>query len=423
MLALAMGGCALGGSQGSEQGTVMGWSAGVVSRTLPVCEVGRSLLTLDDGTVVYVEPEEIMRLASGILMAGTPTYAWAPGSGPSWDRVQPDAHLAVLFDREGRARVIEKPIAGAIGAVRAVALGGDRWATVFAEIHPDSLPESEFLLDTWYAEHDGRRWTLVERLPPPARGRLEFATDSELVRTRDGLAWVTGTRFPNARGELVQYERRNGAWSVRVVSDAWVEVTALAYDPRERILWMAHFSEDPDLPGWQQSFRLYRSRDGGAWELAARLAVAERDAKVREPRLSVLPGGLAVAWLTFPPTPDAGLEARVRLGIRRGQDGTEVSLDPDAFDIHPLGEPGGHPTWLVNHLVDHGRSAELTVVRVRRSHSITVESGGVPNPYPSFFAALALGDDEIVVVGPEVDRDPEAPTVRSLVIRLSTSCT
>lgn len=428
-LALVESACALGGGSVGGEGAPSGAGSGAAGGSpaaaeasadrLAVCEVGRTHLVVEDGTVLYIEAEELIELASGLLVVGTPTYAWLPGAGPSEERVVPDAHLAAVFDLEGRARGIEKPIPGTIGSIKATALGGDRWGVVFAEIHPDSLPGKEFLIDAWYAEHDGARWALVERLPAPARGTLSFAADSELVRWGDRLSWVATTRLPIGLSELVLYERRDGAWSVRQISDDWVEVSTLAYDPREQALWLAQFSEDPEIPEWQQSLRLYRSERGGAWELVSRLAVVERNVKVREPRVRVLSDGVAVAWLTF----GATLEAWARVGIRRDHPGSEIRLDPSAFQILSLGELGGHPAWLLNHLIDGGRAGELTVVRLPRSRPGVVESSGVPNPYPSFFATLPLGADEVVVVGPEVDRDPAEPTVRSLVLRLSTSCT
>jgi hypothetical protein len=385
---------------------------------LAPCEIRPAPLALEDGTQLYVEPEELIRVGSDLVVVGTPTYTWESGPDVVVQRTV-DAHIAARFDLEGRSRLIEKPIPGAIGTVRAVALGGERWGLLFNEVHPDSLPQKDHVLGVWYAEHDGERWATLEPVPLPEQGVPDFSSSSELVRTGDGLAWVTAARLPFFLSELVHYERRDGVWRRRVVSDEWIEVSALAYDPVERALWMAHFSEDPALPGWQQSLRLHRL--GSTWELVSRLTVVESDVKVRDPGLVVLPDGIAASWRLEGP---ATLEARARVGIGVGRDGGDLTLDPTSYQVVPLTAADGGAAWLVNHLTE-GRPAELRVLRGLALAAATTAATLVttaPNPYPSFFAALSVGR-EVVVVGPEVALDPSQPTVRSLILRLSTNCT
>ena len=83
--------------------------------------------------------------------------------------------------------------------------------------------------------------------------------------------------------------------------------------------------------------------------------------------------------------------------------------------------PDGVPTWVVDHIDPITQQSELRLVRdTPEGVSITRR---LPNPYTGFFGALPLAPSEVLVVGPEFNPDPAHPTVRSLILRLSSSCT
>lgn len=396
-------------------------TANAASTPSDPCVLARTPLRLGDGSEVYVEPEELLRLEDDLLVVGTPTYTWTQSAGRVTPRTS-DAHLAAAFDLDGTTRMVEKPIAGSIGSVRAVALGGRRWGAVFDEIDPDSLPSRHHRLAFWYAEHDGERWTSVERLPEPAAGELDLDSDSELVRAGgDTLVWVVPARLPLARSMLVHYERAGGRWRNEVFSDDWAEIVTLALDSVSRDLWMAQVSEDAGLPGWQQTLRLHR-RVGGTWELVSRIAEEPAGRTLRDPRVIVHRGGLAISWwlLGAPPMP-----AQARIGVQVGRDGITLTLDASVAQVIPIADAtSAEPMWLVSHLVPNTPISELRVLRsspgpLTSSVSVLVST---PNPYPSFFAAIDAAS-EIVVIGPEPSLDPMRSPVRSLILRLSTSCT
>ena len=355
-----------------------------------------------------------MVVGSAVLVSGAPTYTWEAGSAPNAVMASRDAQLAAYITPDG-VTLIEKPIDVAVGDVRVAALDDSRWAALFSEVGPDSLPLAKQDRGAWYAEYDGEHRTLLEPVPLPVVGDLAFSASSALVRAGDRLAWIAVVRLPEHRASVLSYERRDGEWRSREVSDAWAETTALAYGPSSG-LWLALVSEDPDLPGWQKSLRLYRHTS--SWELVSRVWVAEAGTEIYEPRVTVLPGGVTVTWRSVG---REALFALARVEIRPGSAGRELMLDENAAQVVPLEMADGVPTWIVDHVNPITQQIELRLVRATpRSASVVLT---VPSPYTGFFGAVSTAPYEVFVAGPEFNPDPARPTVRSLILRLSTSCT
>ncbi len=387
------------------------------TRDVVACEVARVPLTIEDGTHPYVEPEALLRLGEGLLVAGTPTYTWADGPGGATTRVTTDAHVAARFGLDGAATLVEKPIPGAIGSVRPVALGGERWGLLFDEVVADSLPGRAIPLGLWYGEHDGERWARLERLPEPPEGRPVISGSTELVRAGDDLVWIVPARVGlDSAHQAVEYTRSAGRWRQRVISGAAIEVAALAFDPSSG-LWWAQFSEDPDLPGWQQSLRLYR-RVGG-WELVRRVAVLPEGDKVRDPRVTPTTGGVSVSW-RVEGAEDLGAYAVLDIGSDGG--GRRLTLDSSVSQIMALRAGDGGPEWLVVHQDESGPSPELRLLEPGRV-SVPERRLTTVSPYLGFLAAASHAPSEVLVVGPQYSADPTNQFLRSLIIRLSTSCT
>lgn len=408
-LAAAVGSCAGGTADSSPV------AGGMVSGTVAGCEVGRAPLALGEGVFPYIEPEDLLRIGSDFLVVGTPSYTWAPGTEGDSLPLTTEAHIAARFTLGGRAVLIEKPIADHIGGVRALPLGGDRWGILFDQVVPGSSTQVTRSFGLWYAEHDGARWSVLEAVPFPDQGRLDFFSSSEMVRVEGDLVWVVPVRQTAGQTELLQYERRSDGWHSEVISGDIVEVATLAYEPGSG-LWLAHFSEDPGLPEWQQSLRLYRR--GAGWELVRRVAVMPVGAKVVDPSIAIFPDGVTVSWRVESGVDD-GAYAMVGIGADGG--GTTLRLDPRVLQVMSLRPPDGRPAWIVQHHDDSG-SVELRLLRRRPPFEADVVAS-TSSPYSAFLASLALAPSEALIVGPQVSSDPADPYVRSLILRLSPSCT
>jgi hypothetical protein len=409
-LGIVAGACAGGGG---EVGTR---SAQVAQGEVVGCAMARVPLTVDEGLFAYIEPENLLRMSEDFLVVGTPTYTWEPG--PDGDTLPRTAnqYIAARFSLDGHPTLIEKPLDVPIGDVRAVSLGGDRWGVLFDEEESTLPSRSVKSLALWYAEHDGTRWTTLESVPYPAEATVRAHSSTGLVRAGDDLVWVVPVDLEGGRYRLVEYRRTADGWVSEVVSEDAVEVSALAYDP-DWGLWLAQFSEDPDLPGWQQSLRLYRRSD--TWDLVRRVVVMPEERKVRDPGITIFSTGVTVSWRV---ESREDMAAYTLVDVTTEDDGVLLTLDPRVWQVMPLTPPDDRPAWVVRHLVEDPPGVELRLLRPGRDGGAELVAATAPG-HPAGQASLALAPTEALIVGPQVEADPAYRYLRSLIIRLSPSCT
>jgi hypothetical protein len=409
-LGVALGACAGGAPPGGEP--TRAEATGALEG--PGCVIDRVPLTIGDGVYPYIEPEDLIRVGSSYVVVGSPSYTWAPGTPGDSLPLTMNRHLAARFTLDGRATLIERPIQDSVGSVRAVALDGDRWGVLFdiERRRPSGhLWESVAL---WYAEHDGTGWSLLEPVPMPEEGELDINASSELVRVGEELVWIAPVRPTNGASEVVEYARRAGQWQRRVIGDDWVEASTMAYAEGSG-LWMAHFG--PDAERTSAALRLYRR--GADWQPVRDVYVPTDGQHAREPRISIFSDGVTVSWRVEGGADDG---AYAMVGILLEGEGTLIDLDRAVLQVVPLQSPDGTPRWIVAHANVAMREIELRVLTPGSLFSAE-RTAAMPSPYLGFLAALARTPQEAIVVGPEVSSDPADPFVRSLILRLSTSCT
>ncbi|MGE0161039.1 MAG: hypothetical protein AB7T31_16700 [Gemmatimonadales bacterium] len=409
----ALAACACGGDP--EQAPASAGPAAASSAPLAPCLLEQSPLLAADGTELYIEPQNLFALGDAWVVAGAPSYRWGVAPGRDAVRLQTDAHVAAVVARP--AVPIARPRAARTGSVIATPLGDGRWAAIFDEIHPDSIPGVFSPLSWWYGEHDGTRWTLVEPLPVPPASRLLLRQSSNLVRAGDRLVWIGYDDAERASpAHMYRYERGDGTWRYERMPDEFVEVAVLEYDDGAG-LWMLLVGLDEELPGFQKSIRLYR--EGRTRELVARVtAEPGADRMISWPSMQIQDGAVHVSWVV---SAREGSRAFVRSGIRSGVDpGPIVELDDNAPHLRTLTMPDGSPAWIAEHLDPVTQQKELRVLRLDGTRIL--RAAAVPSPFTGFFSARARDANDIVLVGPQMGRvSPETP-VRSLVLRLSTSC-
>ncbi|HUF77023.1 MAG TPA: hypothetical protein VMM35_12135 [Longimicrobiales bacterium] len=381
----------------------------------PGCVVARVPLAVGDGVYPYIEPEDLIQVGSSYVVVGSPSYTWAPGTPGDSLPLTMNRHLAARFTLDGRATLIERPVQDSVGSVRALPLGGDRWGVLFDIERRRASGHNWESVALWYAEHDGAAWSLLEPVPMPEEWDLDIDSSSELVRVGEDLVWVVAVRPSGRPPEVVEYTRREGEWEHRVVSDHWMEVSTLAYEEGSG-LWMANFAVDPRATDRQRALRLYRRT--ADWQLMRHVYVASGGESAGDPSITVRPGGVTVTWRVIS-VADHGAYALV--GIGPDSEGTPVDLDREVPQVLSLRSPDGAPRWLLTH-VNEDRSVDLRLLGPRALFGAE-RMAAAPSPYLGFLAALARTPQEAIVVGPEVSSDPADPFVRSLILRLSTSCT
>jgi hypothetical protein len=330
-------------------------------------------------------------------------------------RLTADAHLAAHIGPNGGGTLIEKPIPGAVGTVRAVSLEGRRWGVLFDEVVPDSAISRT--LGLWYAEHDGESWSVVERVPLPARGRVDFSSSSELVVVPNGLVWVVAARLEGGLSELLEYERREGRWQSRAISDYWVEVSSLAYSA-DSGLWLTHFAVDSGDTAGQRALRLFRRT--GEWELVQRVFAPPLGESVYDPRVTIGSFGVDVAWRTVARD---GSRAHALVGLGPNGGGTPVDIGPAALQLISLGTVDQRPSWLVFDYDEQKGAPELRLLTTTPTSAVATTLVA-PSPYPGgFVAALPMSSSQALVVGADVSLEDAAHSyVRSFILRLSRSC-
>lgn len=382
------------------------------------CLLERWPLALADGTELYVEYEDVIPVGDDLLLSGSPSYHWNPRPGRAAEQLSADSVAAAYIGDPGRA--IAKPISGTLGSVRVAALDDRRWAAIMLEVDPDSLPKDWFR-GLWYGEHDGQRWTRLEEVESPG-ARISSRVSSGLVRAGDRLLWLAWESLANSWGVRL-YERTAGRWTHALVpGQVGVEHADLAYS-EETGLWMLLSGYDTELPGFQKSLRLYRERStAGAngpdrWELISRVFIAEPGASPRWGKVTPLPTGVTVTWTVLGPRTGRTMAS---MGIGPNAPGTIVTLDEHATVARPAAMADGDMVWVVDHADTLATAPELRLLAVRDGQVVRLAS--LPSPFTASFNVRAVAPTEVVVVGPETSWDPTDVPVRSLILRLSTSC-
>lgn len=200
-------------------------TSGTAPHAAPHCRIHLAtpeLISLRDGSVVYIEPASVSQAGGQTLVAGAPVYHWNASPNGVGDLLgRNEAFGAVL--RTGRAaELIPQPIPGQFPAVvHAIGRGEGEWDVVFGD-HTRPSPFSP-VGDTIRALHsaflrDGR-WTQLEKIPLPDGYIALTGGASDLIRLADTLYWAIRAVAPDGRAKAVVLRRAPDApgWSVTVL--------------------------------------------------------------------------------------------------------------------------------------------------------------------------------------------------------------
>ncbi len=387
-------------------------AVGANGSTCTLDEVSRHPLILPGGTEIYVEPQVIRARRGGYLIAGSPTYEWLIPSSGVVSKVNAQ-HFVGAFVTDGVVEIVAPPPGvGAVGWVRVAPLGGDLWGWLFQELSspPPSKGEPTRIV---YAESRGAEWMLIEDLPEPPGGELSFPTSSPLLATPEGLAWVVPIHTAGRGVGAVLFQRTSNGWTPRRLVTDWVDEVGIFYSARG--LRVAVGGLDEDFATRQPSLRIHSTDSSPG--LPRRIFLGQPGERVRSLRFLESPGGPVASWVVVGPHSTTAWTAK----DIEAEEVVPEWVDPGVVTALPVRLSAEVMLSVVHH---HDGVTGMHQLRVYRIGSGAPELvGALPYPYLGYFAVVSLGEHDLTVVGPDVDQTSANPFVRSLVLRLSVSCT
>lgn len=406
------GACTRTGSQATSQLVA---PAGCVVR-----ETSRTPLLIDGNREMYVEPTVVLPSGGSILLAGRPNYLFSPGASTDERTVSRDSVFGVVLDSRGRARVIPAPIDPVlVASTRAMALGGGRWAALFAELkRPWEPPRRDTIVRLWYGEFDGARWSPLEQLPQIPGGTFNLEMGSELIPRGDTLFVAVPVRIDSgAFNDIAVFERHTGRWKADIVHTIGGVYGELLYSDSLGLL-LAVVQADRSLRRDTNSLLLYGHRP--RWEIIRKI-IHGGSQPVYDPRFTSSPAGTVLSWWVMdregqPPAH----RARAMVGLTASRDGPVVELDPDVNHVTPVVGYTRFPLWVAEHNNTITGEREIRFLSDSAGHSQMLAS--VPSPFTGPFAATTIGASDILVSGPLFHADSARPRLVSLLIRARVEC-
>jgi hypothetical protein len=375
-----------------------------------------------EGRQLYIYPEVMSRSSRGeMLLAGNYNLLIRRSAEGKWQQFAEDSVFGAVLPPSGAARVVISPIPLHLTeGVRAVARPDGTWAVVFAEVAPrDTLRDSTVAL--WHGVLDGQRWTMLERLPFPApdEGTPVYARGgSRLIATGNGIAWALPHLAANGTGAFIVYEKIGGRWAYEIIHSGYA-TPDLAYSDDLGLVVASH-QADRRLREDGSSIVLWVRQP--TWRILHR-AVSSSRSEVRRAWFDDSPAGPVLTWWAEVPGPEGSSrsEAHVMHGSIQKGDGPIVVLDPA---LHPFSKvsflPLSHGVnlWISEHAPPGAPGRDIRFAR--DSAGTTVLLGSIPSPYEAFFGAAQTGPSEVLISGPEMDR--ERTTFFSVLIRVRVEC-
>ena len=415
-LALAL---SASGARLAAQGTPIPASQAPPGAPVAACtvrEVSRSPLVIGGSREMYVEPTALLPSRGEILIAGTPTYLFAPGrAGDARDFVE-DSALGAIVDAEGRARLLPAPFdAKRITHVRGVVLDDGTWALAFAELkHATTPPEPDTIVRFWYGVFDGKTWRQLEPLPIPGDGELLTAGSSNLLVSGNSAYLSVVRARPSGRFDIALFERQRGRWTVSFPQVRGVAYTLLTFSDSGHLM-LGVIRADTGR-GYDANSMFFQTRRRGEWSDAQKLVQGYPE-PVHLPRIVKSGRGGVLTWQALKP----GGERVARAIVGQLDPGTPViTLDTlVAVAVQVLGRPDS-PIWVTDHRgSDTGSRIHILGLR---ADAEAVLLSSLPNPYTGAFAASATGTDAFIIAGPLLRPEPPNPSLVTLFIRNRVEC-
>ena len=382
-------------------------------------------ILLPNGSAVTIDGSSIAASGGSLLIVGTPTHFWTPGSRKSGVPDTTVSGIGVVRTATGAIRVVPSPVAGLTALhPRAVSAGEGRWDVLFVTGMRAAGGALRFDSATiWHGRFDGERWRDVSKIAHAVSAILLPGMTSTLVAGDGALAFAYAfdrsvELASNAEGNqgLVLLHRRGGSWR----SDSLLTWEA----PRSVQL---AFKEDASIEaafaqGYFRANRvwppaLFVARHDTGWH-DVRMAVDASPHEVSTPTLGTQGTKSVVSWRIVPLEGDTAI---LQYGITSGRD----TLRPRGA-VAVVGQLEWPPMVILDttNVVWFTRSKSETALRVMLANSRGVrEVAAIQVPLDNLTTvATRISDRQIVVLSGGLGHVPSDPAAASYLTTLTISC-
>ncbi|MBA3579032.1 MAG: hypothetical protein H0W42_03505 [Gemmatimonadaceae bacterium] len=381
--------------------------------------LSRAELIVEGGRALYVEPVVFVTSGDRVLLAGKPSYLFAPvPGGATFDALSRNVVFGAVISPDGSARTVPSPDvnAGKVAAIAGAAAGEGAWRLIFAELDSMATDGLQTVGAFWHGIYDGERWSSVERLPPPPDNDLFYYNSSRLAENGDTIVWAARTNMPPRNLGVVVYERTPAGWSYRVAGPSGVAYVQVAHS-RTLGFTLALVYPDPALYEDTNSLFFYRRRSD--WELV-RKVVAGGEGAIHRPLLNLWGDSGVLTWKTYI-RDQAGtrIEFRGMVGeIGQRNERLLVIDGRNAEGRSTLITHDGRILWVTDHVTGSGGERELQLRQP--AGDSTAVLWRTPYPYRGPLAATVYSHSDLMTVGPKLDEARQL--LVSVVLRLRLDC-
>lgn len=385
-------------------------------------ELARTRLIVEGDRELYVEPVVFVVSGGRTLLAGKPSYIFTRRSSGAMAEVE-SRHtvFGAVIEADGTARTVSPPPVndGKVTAVAALASDGGGWRVIFAEQDSIATGSPPIVNAYWHGIYDGTRWSTIERLPSPPGKPLLYFNSSDLTQNGDTIVWAALVQVAGSRQGIVIFEKIAGSWSHHIVSTPFASRVELAHIPGMGFV-LAGVHRDTTAASSRSSVFFHARRSN--WELHRKVTPSNNQ-DLGSAALLFSEGKGTLSWIARPP---GGADSRWELNAMVGgivdRDESILTVDRDATpQFAPVAIPGGDVAWVIHHSTDSSDSTETGELRLVRLSDGTPEMlWRTAQPYLGPFTATAYATSDVLIAGPELDKEREL--LVSLLIRVRIQC-
>lgn len=357
---------------------------------------------------MYVEPRYFERRGDDLLLLGSPTYVWDVGPDRA-ELAEDRTFFGVRIRGDEVERISNPPVAGTITFVQGLRVAPAHVVFIF-DVETTGVDGATVDRQPHVADWVQGSWRDVQPLSPHRGFPIRSAgLVTSLLATGVGSD-VHFAVSVGPVGQTVRFVREAGTWRSEAVGVGGAGGLALGGGSGDVMLAEAGWGPIADAPPLLHVSRL---SDGSG----AAVVLDAPGAEAQTPVWSSDAEAVAVRLVA-----DSAVSLAL---IEPGKNRAPLLVEGWAQDVVPLPVAGFDASWLMQSR-DRFGAAQLTFLALRDGGLTRADT---PYPFHGLFRALAphpsaSGPDEITfdLLGPEARFPPQAPFVRSLMIRMSLSC-